>query len=74
MANCASLDAEQGNYMASTLDGTSDMPNQPKSPNQESQARKTAGVWGYIFQIIFQVILVYDFIGVDFFCCMTLLF
>ncbi|XP_061353583.1 uncharacterized protein LOC133298333 [Gastrolobium bilobum] len=52
--NRASLDAELGTYVVSTHDGALDMPNMPKSPDQESHARKIAGVWGYIFQIIFQ--------------------
>ncbi|KAJ1442206.1 hypothetical protein SESBI_01022, partial [Sesbania bispinosa] len=52
--NHTSLDAELGTYRVPTLDGALGMPNLPKSPDQESYTREIAGVWGYIFQIIFQ--------------------
>lgn len=44
--------------MAPTLDGISDIPVLSKSSysNRESLNRNTAGVWGYIIQILFQVI------------------
>lgn len=44
--------------MAPTLDGISDIPVLSKRSyaNQESLNRNTAGVWGYVIQILFQVI------------------
>ncbi|BAT99517.1 hypothetical protein LR48_Vigan06g101200 [Vigna angularis] len=54
--NQEQLDAEQGTYVAPTLDGTPELPNLYKNSNtnQEPRTRHIAGVWGYIFQIIFQ--------------------
>jgi len=48
---------EQGTYVAPTLDGTPELPNLYKNSNtyQEPHTRNIASVWGYIFQIIFQV-------------------
>nr|AFK35713.1 unknown [Medicago truncatula] len=50
------LDRERGTYVAPTLDGISDIPVLSKSSysNRESLNRNTAGVWGYIIQILFQ--------------------
>ncbi|CAL0331519.1 unnamed protein product [Lupinus luteus] len=55
--NHSSLDSEQGMY-APTLDGTTDVSNPYKSSgaNQEPQTRDAAAIWGYIFQILFQLI------------------
>nr|AMK47983.1 hypothetical protein [Lupinus angustifolius] len=52
----ASLDSEQGTYVAPTLDATADVSNLYKSTGayQEHHTRDAADVWGYIFQIIFQ--------------------
>ncbi|RDX73218.1 hypothetical protein CR513_47208 [Mucuna pruriens] len=54
--NHAYLDTEQGSYVAPTLDGTEELPNLYKNPSadQEPHTRNTAGVWGYVFQMIFQ--------------------
>ena len=51
------LDTEQGIYVAPRLGGSENTSNPPKSShyNQESHAPRTAGLWGYIFQILFQV-------------------
>ncbi|KAI4328211.1 hypothetical protein L6164_020583 [Bauhinia variegata] len=56
MTSHVRLDAEQGNYVAPVLSGSVDIPNLPKSSyaHEELYVRKTAGAWGYIFQIIFQ--------------------
>ena len=51
----ASIDAES-TYMAPSLEGVLDIPVLPKCPNQEFHTREIAGVWGYIFQIVYQVI------------------
>ncbi|KAI4314351.1 hypothetical protein L6164_027269 [Bauhinia variegata] len=50
-------DREQGTYVPPVLAGSVDIHNLPKSSDahRESYARRTAGVWGYIFQIIFQM-------------------
>lgn len=53
--NGASLDAVS-TFMVPTLDGVLDIPELTKNPHQEFHVRKIAGVWGYIFQIIYQVI------------------
>lgn len=55
----ASLDAEQGTYIAPTLGESADMSSLSKSSEtcEEAHSHHTAGVWVYIFQIIFQVIL-----------------
>lgn len=55
--NRASSDAELGPCMVSTLDGALHIHDLPKS-------QETAGVWGYIFQIIYQVVLLNDSIAV----------
>ncbi|CAJ1931434.1 unnamed protein product [Sphenostylis stenocarpa] len=54
--NHAHLDAEEGTYVAPTLDDNPELPSLYKNSNtsQEPQTRNTAGAWGYIFQIIFQ--------------------
>ncbi|XP_058737307.1 uncharacterized protein LOC131609593 isoform X1 [Vicia villosa] len=51
--NGASLDAVS-TFMVPTLDGVLDIPELTKNPHQEFHVRKIAGVWGYIFQIIYQ--------------------
>ncbi|XP_020216045.1 uncharacterized protein LOC109799822 [Cajanus cajan] len=50
------LEAEEGSYVAPSLDGTAELPTLYKNSSayQEPHSRNTAGVWGYIFQIIFQ--------------------
>lgn len=53
--NGASLDAVS-TFMVPSLDGVLDIPELTKNHNQEFHIRKVAGVWGYIFQIIYQVI------------------
>jgi len=42
--------------LAPTLERVLDIPQLTKSPYQEFHTREIAGVWGYIFQIIYQVI------------------
>ncbi|KAB1207884.1 hypothetical protein CJ030_MR7G024246 [Morella rubra] len=56
-AYCASLDAEQGTYIAPTLGESADMSSLSKSSEtcEEAHSHHTAGVWVYIFQIIFQM-------------------
>ncbi|KAE8023488.1 hypothetical protein FH972_009178 [Carpinus fangiana] len=56
-ADHASLDTEQGTYIAPTLGENTDMSNLYKSSDthEEPHACHSAGVWGYIFQIIFQM-------------------
>ncbi|XP_018857842.1 uncharacterized protein LOC109019916 isoform X2 [Juglans regia] len=53
----ANLDAEQGSYIAPTLGESLDMSIMSKTSytHEEPHAHHTAGVWGYIFQIIFQM-------------------
>lgn len=64
--------------MAPTLDdGTPELSNLYKNSNasyQEPYTRKTAGVWGYIFQIIFQVIFFFFLILLEYisFCALHL--
>jgi len=53
--NGASLDAVS-TYMAPALERVLDIPELTKSPDQEFHTREIAGVCGYIFQIIYQVI------------------
>ncbi|XP_031277019.1 uncharacterized protein LOC116135452 [Pistacia vera] len=52
-----SIDAEQHHYIPPMLKETADVPNTSKGSNTlaEPCTRKTAGVWGYAFQIIFQM-------------------
>lgn len=52
-----SIDAEQHHYIPPMLTETADVPNIFKSSKTHAEpcTRKTAGVWGYAFQIIFQV-------------------
>ncbi|XP_028787139.1 uncharacterized protein LOC114743112 [Neltuma alba] len=54
--NHSYLDTELGIYVAPRLGGGEDMSNLPKSSHshQEPYAPRTAGLWGYIFQILFQ--------------------
>ncbi|KAI8527072.1 hypothetical protein RHMOL_Rhmol12G0047600 [Rhododendron molle] len=55
------LDAERGTYVALSLEENANKPSMSKSlhsglnSHEEYLARKTAGIWGYIFQIIYQV-------------------
>ncbi|XP_027360866.1 uncharacterized protein LOC113868994 [Abrus precatorius] len=51
------LETEQGIYVAPSLDGIVDVPDLYKNSNayQEPPTPRTAGVWGYIFQMIFQI-------------------
>ncbi|KAL6983716.1 hypothetical protein U1Q18_017094 [Sarracenia purpurea var. burkii] len=53
----ATLDAERGTYVTLALEENANTENMPKSMNshEEPHARKTAGIWGYAFQIIYQV-------------------
>lgn len=54
----ACLNTERGTYVAPTIDGDTDIPHMYKSTDayQEPHTQNTAGAWGYIFQIMFQVI------------------
>nr|XP_043606327.1 uncharacterized protein LOC122578431 [Erigeron canadensis] len=55
--NSATLDPERGTYMApSEAEGLSSH-SMPIIPNnhRETHARKTAAIWGYFFQIVFQI-------------------
>ncbi len=58
MADHGSVDTEQGTYIAPMIGDSADPANLSKSSDtrEAPQGRKTAGVWGYVFQIIFQVI------------------
>ncbi|GMN41581.1 hypothetical protein TIFTF001_010814 [Ficus carica] len=51
------LDAERGTYVAPSLGETSETSNLPKNLpfHEDHHADQTAGLWTYIFQIIFQV-------------------
>lgn len=51
------LDAEQGNYAAPPRADNSNACNAAKSldPREAHHVRQTAGLWGYVFQIIFQM-------------------
>ena len=51
------VDAEQGTYMAPAL-VIANTSNRGKNlgPSAEHQYRQPAGLWSYVFQIIFQVI------------------
>ncbi|WJX93417.1 hypothetical protein P8452_74942 [Trifolium repens] len=53
---CLFKDNEFGGRTANdgSLDGVLDIPELPKSPDQEFHTREVAGVWGYVFQIIYQ--------------------
>uniref|UniRef100_A0A5B7AFK8 Uncharacterized protein n=1 Tax=Davidia involucrata TaxID=16924 RepID=A0A5B7AFK8_DAVIN len=52
-----SFDAEQGTYAAPTHAENSNASNPEKclGPNEEPHVRQTAGFWGYVFHIIFQM-------------------
>lgn len=65
-ASCA-LDADRHSYVASTLEGSVDTTSLLKNSNsrQQHHAWETAGVWVYIFQIIFQVLFSHNFIALD---------
>ncbi|PWA71931.1 hypothetical protein CTI12_AA273850 [Artemisia annua] len=54
--NKAVLDPERGTYVAPSVDGLSSH-NEPinHSNHGVTHARKTAGIWGYFFQIVFQM-------------------
>uniref|UniRef100_A0A5B7BWD7 Uncharacterized protein n=1 Tax=Davidia involucrata TaxID=16924 RepID=A0A5B7BWD7_DAVIN len=56
-ADRVGLDAEQGTYVAPTLGENANMSNMSKSLNthKEPYVHKPAGIWGYAFQIIFQI-------------------
>ncbi|KAG5520891.1 hypothetical protein RHGRI_033453 [Rhododendron griersonianum] len=55
------LDAERGTYVALSLEENANKPSMSKSlhpglnSHEEYLAQKTAGIWGYIFQIIYQI-------------------
>ncbi|KAE9454624.1 hypothetical protein C3L33_13475, partial [Rhododendron williamsianum] len=55
------LDAERGTYVALSLEENANKPSMSKSlhpglnSHEEYLAQKTAGIWGYIFQIIYQM-------------------
>ncbi|KAL2347399.1 hypothetical protein Fmac_001399 [Flemingia macrophylla] len=50
------LETEDGSYVAPSLDETAELPSLYKNASayQEPHTKNTAGVWSYIFQIIFQ--------------------
>lgn len=52
-----SLDTERGTYTAPTLGDISDTSNRAKRVDTDGQSHiwQTAGTFGYIFQIVFQV-------------------
>lgn len=58
-----SLDTERGTYVAPTLGENANMSNIPINliSQEEPHVGKTAGIWGYIFQIIFQASFLYFF-------------
>ncbi|XP_058194893.1 uncharacterized protein LOC131311441 [Rhododendron vialii] len=51
------LDAKRGTYVAPALEENAKLQNMSKNVNshEETRVRKTAGTWGYAFQIIYQV-------------------
>ncbi|KAF8378268.1 hypothetical protein HHK36_029607 [Tetracentron sinense] len=50
------LDAERGTYVAPPLGGNANISKMGKSLDSlEHHVRKTAGIWGYVFQVIFQM-------------------
>uniref|UniRef100_A0A2N9ILL7 Uncharacterized protein n=1 Tax=Fagus sylvatica TaxID=28930 RepID=A0A2N9ILL7_FAGSY len=56
VADHGNVDTEQGTYIAPMIGDSADPANLSKSSDtrEAPQGRKTAGVWGYVFQIIFQ--------------------
>lgn len=56
-ADFMTLDAERGTYVAPTLNGDGNISSISKDldTHDEPNVRKTAGLWGYAFQIIFQM-------------------
>ncbi|KAJ7943669.1 Transmembrane protein [Quillaja saponaria] len=54
LGETAYLDAERGTYVAATLGETTDRLSKRLDSHGEAHACKTAGAWGYFFQIIFQ--------------------
>ncbi|KAJ4974305.1 hypothetical protein NE237_007479 [Protea cynaroides] len=51
------LDAEGGTYVAPTYEGNANMcsPTKSSGPQEGHHIRRTAGIWGYVFHIIFQM-------------------
>lgn len=70
------LDAERGTYVAPSLGDTSESSNLYKNldAREERDARETAGAWGYIFQIIFQVEFYFCYQFHEFSICLIPLF
>ncbi|OVA20744.1 hypothetical protein BVC80_887g27 [Macleaya cordata] len=57
VGDCVGLDAERGTYVAPMHEENANECNITKSwvPDKQYYVRQTAGIWGYIFQIIFQM-------------------